>query len=250
MIRLSAISTDAPENLEKDDIKKQVKKLAKKIGDLQHILYAQKKYSLLVILQGMDASGKDGVVSNVFRACNPSGIDSYAFKKPNEEEFAHDFLWRCHKQAPRKGNIMLFVRSHYEDILIQRVHNWIDTDRVHKRMKAINAFEQLLQDDNDTIVLKFYLHISPEKQLEKLQERRDLPEKQWKHNDADWEERKLWPQYMECYEYAFNESVIPWHIVPADQRWYRNYVVAKKVVETLEQLPLAMPALNSMKSDV
>lgn len=243
MIHLSSIDTDAPKKKEKEKIQKEVEKLAKRIGELQHIMYAQKKYSLLIILQGMDASGKDGVVKNVFSDCNPSGIDTFAFKKPNEEEFAHDFLWRCHKIAPRKGNIMIFVRSHYEDILIQRVHKWIDEDRVAKRMKAINAFEQLLIDDNDTSVLKFYLHISEKKQLEKLQERIDLPEKQWKHNDADWEERKFWPQYMECYEYAINESVVPWHIVPSDQRWYRNYFVAKAVVEALEKLPLVLPTL-------
>ena len=243
MIRLSEIKTDAPKKLKKDDIKKEVKKLAKRIGELQHIMYAQKKFSVLVVLQGMDGSGKDGVVKNVFGDCNPSGIDTFAFKKPNEEEFAHDFLWRCHKIAPRKGNLMVFVRSHYEDILIQRVHKWIDEDRVVKRMKAINAVETLLQDDNDTTVLKFYLHISQERQLEKLQERIDIPEKQWKHNEADWEERKLWPQYMECYEYAINEAVVPWHIVPADQRWYRNYMVAKAVVEAMEKLPLVLPTL-------
>ncbi|MBK8698060.1 MAG: polyphosphate kinase [Saprospiraceae bacterium] len=247
MIKLSEIATDAPKKLDKEDIKNEVKKMAKRIGDLQHIMYAQKKFSLLVILQGMDASGKDGVVKTVFADCNPSGIDTYSLKKPSEEEFAHDFLWRCHMKAPRKGNIMLFVRSHYEDILIQRVHKWIDEDRVQKRMSAINAFEQLLVFDNATSVLKFYMHISAERQMDKLQERIDDPAKQWKHNPADWEEHKLWPEYMQCYEYAINESEIPWYIVPADQRWYRNYVVAKAVVEAMEKLPLVMPTLATAK---
>ena len=243
MIKLSKIDTDAPKGSAEKDFKKEVEKMAKKIGELQHIMYAQQKYSLLVVLQGMDASGKDGVVKTVFADCNPSGIDSYSFKKPTEEEFSHDFLWRCHKVAPKKGNMMIFVRSHYEDILIQRVHKWIDEKRVEKRMNAINAFEELLEFDNDTSVLKFYLHISSEKQLEKLQERIDDPEKQWKHNDADWEERKLWNEYMDCYEYAINESTIPWNIVPSDQRWYRNYTVAKKVLEAMEKLPLVLPGL-------
>ena len=243
-VKLSANKTTAPEDLDKDEIKAKVKKLAKKIGDLQNKLYAEKKHSLLVVLQGMDASGKDGVSKNVFANCNPSGIDAYSFKKPTDEEFSHDFLWRCHKLAPSKGHTMIFIRSHYEDILIQKVHKWIDDERVSKRMAAINSFEDLLQFDNNTTVLKFYMHISPERQLEKLQERLDLPEKQWKHNPGDWEERKLWSEYMDAYEHAINESHIPWHIVPADQRWYRNYFVAKKVLEVLEEIDPKLPVLE------
>ncbi|MCB0646013.1 MAG: polyphosphate kinase [Saprospiraceae bacterium] len=244
-IKLKDISTKAPTNLKKKDTKEDVKKLARKIGELQHKLYAEKKHSLLIIIQGMDASGKDGATKNVFASCNPSGIDAYSFKKPTELEFAHDFLWRCHKLAPAKGNIMIFVRSHYEDILIQRVHNWIDMERVEKRMNAINAFEELIAFDNNTTVLKFYMHISPERQLEKLQERIDEPEKQWKHNPGDWEERKLWDQYMEAYEYAINESTTPWHIVPCDSRWYRNYFMANIVLETLEKLNPQLPHLEA-----
>ncbi|MCB0691945.1 MAG: polyphosphate kinase [Saprospiraceae bacterium] len=246
MIKLSDIDTHAPKNLSKHSIKAEVKVLAKKIGELQQVMYAQKKHSLLVVLQGMDASGKDGATKHVFQDCNPSGIDAYSFKKPTELEFAHDFLWRCHARAPQKGNIMVFVRSHYEDILIQKVHNWIDSDRRAKRMAAINSFEELLEFDNNTTVLKFYLHISPERQLEKLQERIDRPEKNWKHNPADWEERKLWPEYMKAYEYAINQSSIPWNIVPADQRWYRNYFVAKKVLETLQSMNLQLPHIEDL----
>ena len=243
MIKLSKISTTAPDDLEKKKIKKEVIKLADKIGTRLNVMAAQKKHSLLVVLQGMDASGKDGTVKNVFSMTNPANIDAYAFKKPTEEEFAHDFLWRCHKLSPKKGHTMVFIRSHYEDILIQRVHSWIDEKRVEHRMNSINAYEELMQYDNNTTILKFYMHISPEKQFEKLEERIHDPKKQWKHNDADWEERKLWDSYMDCYEYAINNSTIPWEIVPSDQRWYRNYFIAKKVLETLDKLDLILPSL-------
>ncbi|HRO73194.1 MAG TPA: polyphosphate kinase, partial [Saprospiraceae bacterium] len=203
-----------------------------------------RKQSLLVVLQGMDASGKDGTIKTTFADCNPTGIDTFGFKKPTSEEMAHDFLWRIHKRTPEHGNIMVFNRSHYEDILIQRVHKWIDFDRVEKRMKAINAFEKLLEFDNDTKVLKFYMHISPERQLEKLQERIDDPEKNWKHKAEDWEERKLWSEYMEAYEYAINQSDIPWHIVPCDKRWYRNYHISKIVIKALEVMHPEMPVLK------
>ena len=241
MSTLSKIPTGPTEKYDKKKIEKETALLAQEIGEWQHILYAEGKKSLLVVLQGVDASGKDGTVKNVFRMCNPTGIDVYGFKKPSEEEFAHDFLWRVHKVAPLKGNIMVFNRSHYEDILIQRVHGWISEEKVHKRMKAINAFEELLEFDNDTKVLKIYLHISKEKQEENLQERIDNPSKRWKHNENDWEERKHWDKYMECYEYAIHESVIPWHIIPADKAAYRNYLIAQLVLKTLKEMNPVLP---------
>ncbi len=245
MIQLSEIKTDAPKKLKKENIKTAVKKLAKRIGELQNIMYAQKKYSVLVVLQGMDASGKDGVVTNVFGDCNPSGTDTYPFKKPNEDEFAHDFLWRCHKLVPRKGNLMIFVRSHYEDILIQRVHKWIDEDRVAKRMKAINDFEQLLQEHNHTHILKFYLHISPEEQHERLSERMKDPAKMWKYNEKDFDEAKLWDLYMQMYEDCFNECNRPeWTIVPADQNWYKEFVIASALHSLLSGLGMQFPGLK------
>jgi PPK2 family polyphosphate:nucleotide phosphotransferase len=245
MIQLSQIPTRAPEGFEKDDIKRKTERIARRIGDLQHILYAEKKHSLLVVFQGMDASGKDGATRKVFSFCNPTGINAFPFRKPTEEEFAHDFLWRIHRQAPAKGHIKVFIRSHYEDILIQRVHNWIDDEKVSARMLAINAWENNLQKDNQTTLLKFYMHISPDKQKEKLQERIDDPRKQWKHNDADWKERELWPAYTACYEYAINESHVPWIIAPVDQRWYRDYFIAGKVLETLESFDLKLPGLTT-----
>jgi PPK2 family polyphosphate:nucleotide phosphotransferase len=247
-VKLSEIPTGAPEDKSKKKILAKTEELVLKIGELQHKLYAEGKQSLLVILQGMDASGKDGTVKTVFADCNPSGIDTYAFKKPTEEEFAHDFLWRVHAKAPRKGNIMIFNRSHYEDIIIQRVHKWINDERVEKRMKAINSFEELVEFDNNTKVLKFYMHISKERQQEKLQERLDDPAKNWKHKAADWDENDFWDEYMTCYEYAINQSIIPWHIAPCDKRYYRNYFIAKVVYETLLAMNPQLPLLP--KKDV
>ena len=249
MIRLADIPTTAPDHLDKDDIKKELEKVAKKIEDLQSIMYAQGKYSLLVVMQGMDSSGKDGSTREVFKYCSPTGVSAVSFKKPTEEEFAHDFLWRISKEAPRKGQIKVFVRSHYEDILIQRVHGWIDEERVTKRIAAINEWENRLQWDNDTVVLKFYLHLSKERQLEKLTERIEEGRKQWKHNDGDWEEREHWDAYRDAYENAINKSDIPWIIAPVDDRWYRNYFIATKVLEALESLDLSYPSLDTDREE-
>ena len=241
MIKLADISTKAPEGFTKEDIKRKTDRMARRIGDLLHMLYAEKKHSLLVVLQGMDASGKDGATRKVFSYCTPTGINAFPFRKPTEEEFAHDFLWRIHKQAPQKGHIKVFIRSHYEDILIQRVHKWIDEDKVKARMEAINNWEKNLMQDNKTTILKFYMHLSKDRQQKKLQERIDDPRKQWKHNADDWKERELWDDYMKCYEYAINESEIPWIIAPVDKRWYRDYFIALHVLETLEALNLKLP---------
>jgi PPK2 family polyphosphate:nucleotide phosphotransferase len=240
-IQLSKISTLPPKGIKKDDLKDETKKLVKRLGELQHLLYAEAKHSILVIFQGMDASGKDGAVRRVFSECTIAGLDLVSFKKPTDEEFAHDFLWRVHKWVPEKGCLTIFNRSHYEDILIQRVHGWIDMERVQKRMAAINAFEDLIQFDNNTLIFKFYMHISLEEQEAQLRERLEDPTKFWKHKDADWEERKLWPKYMEAYEYAINNSTTPWHICPVDKRWYRDYVIAKTLVDRLEKLDMKLP---------
>lgn len=241
MIKLSEISTRAPKGLDKKETKKETEKLVARLGELHNTMYAEGKYSMLIILQGMDGSGKDGAVRNVFRDCSIAGLDLVSYKKPTDEEFAHDFLWRVHKWVPQKGMTTIFNRSHYEDILIQRVHKWIDMNRVEKRMAAINAFEDLIQFDNNTLIFKFYMHISHEEQGIQLQERLDDPSKYWKHNDGDWEERKLWDSYMEAYEYAINKSTTPWHICPVDNRWYRDYFMAKTIVEKLETLDMRLP---------
>ena len=241
LIRLSEISTLPPKGAKKDSIQKKTAQLVKRLGELQHLLYAEGKHSVLIILQGMDASGKDGAVRKVFSECTIAGLDLVSFKKPSEEEFAHDFLWRVHRWAPQKGMFTIFNRSHYEDILIQRVHKWIDMTRVEKRMAAINAFEDLLQFDNNTLIFKFYMHVSQAEQEVQLRERLEDSSKFWKHRDADWEERKFWPQYMEAYEYAINKSTTPWHICPVDKRWYRDYFIVKTLVERLEQIEFQLP---------
>lgn len=244
MIDLSKIPTTPPADFDKKKAKKELKEMAQEIGELVETMAAEKKHSLLVVMQGMDSSGKDGSTREVFKYCSPSMVSAVSYGKPSDEEFAHDFLWRVHKHAPAKGKVKVFIRSHYEDILIQRVHKWIDEERVDARMDAINAWERLINVDNNTTVLKFYLHLSYERQGEKLQERIDDPEKNWKHNPGDWEERKLWDEYRRCYEDAINRSAIPWVIAPVDSRTYRNYFIAKKVLETLKSLNMKKPTLE------
>jgi PPK2 family polyphosphate:nucleotide phosphotransferase len=244
-IKLSAIDTRAPKKMSKENIKKETQKLKFRIEELQNLMYAEGKHALLIILQGMDASGKDGTIKNVFDAVNPMGCRVVSFKKPTELEMKHDFLWRVHQQVPEKGIVHIFNRSHYEDVLIQRVHNWIDEKTVKQRFNHINDFEQLLVESN-TVVVKFYLHISQDVQLKRLEERMTDITKMWKHNDNDLKERELWPAYMKAYEDVFLncETAAPWTIVPADQNWYKEYIIAKRVVEELEKLDMKFPGLK------
>lgn len=244
-IKLSDYSTLPPDDMDKGDLKKLTAKYADDIGELHTMMAADGKHSLLIVIQGMDASGKDGAVKDVFRECLPTVMSAHSFKKPTEEEFAHDFLWRCHKIAPRKGRTKIFIRSHYEDILIQRVHGWIDEDRVDMRIEAINMWERLLEEDNNTTILKFYLHLSYDQQEIELQQRIDEHEKNYKHNDGDWEERKHWDKYMDCYHEVLNRcNHIPWHIIPVDKRWYRSYLISKIVKETMESWKLEYPTIQ------
>lgn len=245
MIRISDFPTDAPKNTNKGDIKKETELIVEEIGELCRIFQAEQKRALLIVLQGMDSSGKDGTSREVFKHVSPTIVHAHSFKKPTEEEFAHDFLWRVHDHTPGKGMIKVFNRSHYEDVLIQRVHNWIDDKKVDARFDAINAFERNLVLDNNTIILKFFLNISREKQQEKLQERIDLRRKNWKHNPNDWKEAEKWDDYMFAYEEVLNRSEIPWIVVPVDQKWYRNYFVAKKLLEELQSFNMEYPALES-----
>ena len=244
MIKLTDYDTRAPKSLDRDDAEDLTKDYAKQLAELQNLLIANGTHSVLVVFQGMDASGKDGAVKNVFKYCRANNLSVYSFKKPTEEEFAHDFLWRVHKQCPAKGEIKIFNRSHYEDVLIQRVHGWIDEKKVDQRFAAINAFEQLLQNDGNTLIFKFYLHLSYDQQELELQERIDEREKNYKHNPGDWEQRKHWDRYMECYEDVLNRSTVPWTIVPVDQRWYRDLIVSKTLVEGISALNLQYPPLE------
>ena len=241
-ISLSALSTLPPAGADKSDHEEMTRALIEELGELQNVLFAQGKYSLLVVLQGMDASGKDGVIREVFSGVNPMGCRVKGFKKPTEEEMKHDFLWRVHKEVPEKGMIQIFNRSHYEDVVIQKVHQWVDADTIRRRYDHINAFERLLAE-NGTRVLKFYLHISQKEQHERLQERLSDPRKMWKYNANDLEESKRWPDYMEAYEAAFAHcgADVPWHIIPSDKNWYKEYLIAKTIVETLRGLDLVYP---------
>lgn len=244
-IKLSGISTRAPKEFDKAETKAKTEAILQKLDDLQNLLYAESKHAILVIIQGMDASGKDGVIRNVFGSLNPQGVQVKSFKVPTPEDASHDFLWRIHAAAPAKGVIQLFNRSQYEDILVTRVHKWIDDDTAKKRMKAINNFEQLLQEHNSTRILKFYLHVSPEEQQERLKERVEDPTKQWKYNEKDFEEAKLWDEYMKVYEDCFeNCNDVPWTIVPADQNWYKEYIIASQLHNTLKSLDMKFPGLK------
>ena len=244
-IELSKISTRAPEDLQKDDIKNKTKDILDELDDLQNLLYAESKHAVLVILQAMDAGGKDGAIRNVFGKLNPQGVAVHSFKQPTAEELAHDFLWRVHKVTPAKGMIQIFNRSQYEDVLVTRVHKMIDDATAKERMNAINHFEKLLQVHNSTHILKFYLHVSPEEQHERLEERLSNPKKQWKYNEQDFEEAKLRNDYIRAYEDVFeNCNEVPWTIVPADQNWYKEYIIASALIDLLKSLNMRYPGLK------
>jgi len=244
-IELKDISTRAPKQFDKQETKDDLAKILTKLDDLQNLLFAENKHSILVIIQGMDASGKDGVTRNVFTFMNPQGVSVKSFKAPTPEELSHDFLWRIHPHAPAKGMVQIFNRSQYEDIIITRVHKWCDDETAYKRMKAINNWEKLLTEHNNTTVLKFYLHVSAEEQKERLDERMKDPAKMWKYNSNDYGEAKLWDIYREMYEDCFeNCNDIPWTIVPSDQNWYKEYVIASKLKETLESFKMQYPGIK------
>jgi len=245
MIKLKDIDTRAPHKLDKDKTKKEFEDILNDLDDLQNLLYAESKHSLLIVIQGMDASGKDGLTRDVFTSMNPQGVNVASYKEPTKEELDHDFLWRIHHHAPARGMIQIFNRSHYEDILITRVHGLIDDATAKKRMRAINDFERLLTEHNDTHILKFYLHVSHDVQLERLEERLSEPRKMWKYNPEDFKESKLWDKYRKCYEAAFEHcGEVPWHIVPADQNWYKSYIVAKTIQKTLKGLNMKFPGMK------
>lgn len=244
-IKLKEIDTRAPEGWDKKETKEKLEELLQELDELQNLLYAESRRSLLVIIQGMDASGKDGAVRNVFGKLNPQGVLVKSFKEPTAEELSHDFLWRVHAHAPAKGVIQIFNRSQYEDVLITRVHKMIDDKTAYRRMDAINDFERLLTEHNDTHILKFYLHLSPKEQQARLEERIHNPSKQWKYNENDFKEAKFWDDYMDMYEDCFERcNAIPWTIVPTDQNWYKEYIIASAVKDTLKGLKMQYPGLK------
>ena len=244
-ISLEDIFTKAPKDLDKESVKEVTGKILEELDELQNLLFAEGKHSVLVVIQGMDASGKDGVIRNVLGNMNPQGVSVKSYKAPTAEELSHDFLWRIHQHVPAKGMIQVFNRSHYEDVLVTRVHNWCDEETAKKRMNAINDFEKLIQDHNNTHILKFYLHVSPEEQHERLTERMQDPTKMWKYNAKDFEEAKLWNVYMKMYEACFEHCDKPeWIIVPADQNWYKEYIIAKALRDLLKGLDMKFPGLK------
>ncbi|MCB8966986.1 MAG: polyphosphate kinase 2 family protein [Ardenticatenaceae bacterium] len=223
-----------------------------KLIELQNRFYAEGKRKLLIVLQAMDAGGKDGTIRNVLRGVNPQGVRVYSFKVPSKEELAHDFLWRIHQVAPPTGMIHVFNRSHYEDVLVVRVHDIVPETVWRPRYTQINQFEKLLHDTGTTI-LKFYLHISPEAQKERFQARLDDTSKHWKFSLEDLEKRKFWDDYMAAYEEMLEQCTTPWapwHVIPADQKWYRNLAVTNIIVNTLQQLDPQYPTTTDDLSEV
>lgn len=217
--------------------------LIERLSGLQERLYANATRALLIVLQGMDTSGKDGTIRNVMSGMNPQGCRVATFKTPTPLELAHDFLWRVHREVPPKGHIGIFNRSHYEDVLITQVHRLISDKQVKQRFDHIKEFEELLHESG-TVVLKFFLHISKEEQRERLEERIRDPEKRWKFNLGDLEERKLWGEYMTAFEDVISATSMdhaPWYVVPANRKWYRDLVVANTIVAALEDMKLKCP---------
>lgn len=228
---------------DKAEARAETEKLVAKLGELQERLYANGRKSLLIVLQGMDTSGKDGTIKSVMSGVNPQGCKVVSFKSPSSQDLAHDFLWRVHREVPPKGHIGIFNRSHYEDVLITRVHGWVSDKIVKQRFNQIKEFEELLYE-NGTGILKFFLHISKDEQKERLEERIRDPEKRWKFNEGDIEERKLWKDYEGAFEDVISATSLdhaPWYIVPANRKWYRNLVVADRVVEALQDMKLKRP---------
>ena len=226
-----------------DDADDEIKSLLEELNKLQYLLYAENKHALLVVLQCMDTSGKDGTIRKVMGGLSPLGVEVKAFKAPHEEELAHDYLWRVHQAVPRRGYVGIFNRSHYEDVLVVRVHNLVPAHVWKKRFEQINQFEKILVE-NDVVVLKFFLHISKKEQKRRLEDRLNDPTRYWKFSLKDVEERKYWSDYRKAYEDALSKCSsdwAPWQIVPADHKWYRNLVVAKVMVKALRELDMKFP---------
>ena len=252
---LEPVSPNDPLELDDDDagkpaslpkgkeLEEETEKLLEKLGELQSVFYASAKHALLIVLQGRDASGKDGVVRTVIGACNPSGVRINSFKAPTPVELAHDYLWRVHHVVPEKGMMGIFNRSHYEDVLVVRVKELVPESVWSKRYDQINNFEKMLAE-NGTIILKFFLHVSRDEQKERLRERVEDEKKNWKFNAGDLGERQLWDSYTAAYRDALRKCSTewaPWYVVPADSNKARNYLIARRIVETLESLDLRYP---------
>jgi PPK2 family polyphosphate:nucleotide phosphotransferase len=242
-IKLADFEADTCAGLDKVDTKKRTRACAKRIAELQELLYANSRQALLLVFQGLDASGKDGAIRKVLHYVNPAGVQTAYFKVPSAEEKAHDFLWRVHREVPRYGSIGIFNRSHYEAVLAERVIVGLSRPVVKQRFRQIVDFERMLVENN-VVLLKFYLHLSRDEQAKRFHERLEIPHKKWKFSSADLEVRRRWDDFMAAYEDMLNATShadARWHLVPSDHNWYRNYVVASTVVATLESLHLKWP---------
>ena len=230
----------------------EIETYTQKMHDLQYLLYAEGKRSLLICLQGRDAAGKDGTINHVLGTMNPQGCTVTGFKVPTKEEAAHDFLWRYHQRTPGKGQVAIFNRSHYEDVLVVRVHDLVPKDVWSKRYEQINEFEKMLCN-NGTHILKFYLHIDPEEQLARFKQRLDDPARHWKISESDYSERKLWPQYVKAFEEAMQETSTrhaPWFVIPANHKWFRDLAISQIVASTMEGMGLKLPPTQVDLADI
>lgn len=242
-VNLAKHDPDETCGFDKDEAESRLDAHRKRLFELQELLYAENKHSLLVVLQAMDTGGKDGVIRHVMTGMNPIGVQITSFKKPTPEELDHDFLWRIHKAVPRIGEVGVFNRSHYEDVLVVRVHELVPRKVWSDRYEQINQFEELLSCNGVTIV-KFFLHISKNEQIERLKARLEDPSKHWKFSHGDLDERKLWNDYQRAYQDAISKCSTehaPWFIIPANRKWFRNLAVAEVLVETLEGLKMRHP---------
>lgn len=242
-VSLADFDSSAHDGLKEEVAKAALERHRKDLADQQELLYASQQSSILIVLQGMDTAGKDGTISHIFTGVNPQGCDVASFKVPTPLESRHDFLWRCHQQAPAAGMIKIFNRSHYEQVLSPRVHKMINAKTARENMDQINDFESMLAE-NGTLILKFFLHISREEQKARLQSRIDTPDKHWKLSDADLKERAFWPQYVAAYEDILSHTSrkhAPWFIIPADHKWFRNDAISRILVDVLVSLKLDFP---------
>jgi PPK2 family polyphosphate:nucleotide phosphotransferase len=244
-VRLDKIDADYSGRHEsRETALKETANEVERIARLQYLLYADASQSLLIVLQGLDAAGKDGTVRHLFSEMNPQGIFVASFKEPSKEELAHDFLWRVHLRAPADGQVAVFNRSHYEDILVVRVHKLVPRSVWSGRYDLINSFEAMLSEHR-TRILKFYLHISAKEQLARFKQRLDDPARQWKISESDYTEREFWPKYMEAYEDAIARTSTkhaPWYVIPSNHKWFRNLAISRIVADTIDEMGLKLPA--------
>jgi PPK2 family polyphosphate:nucleotide phosphotransferase len=242
-VKLSDFATRYEDDLDKKEGKAQLAEKAVALSQLQELLYAEHKHKVLIVLQGIDTSGKDSTIRHVFGDVNPQGTKVANFKVPTEKELDHEYLWRVHPHTPGKGEIVIFNRSHYEDVLVVRVHGLVPEKVWKKRYDHINAFERLLADEGTTI-LKFFLNVSKEEQARRFLARLDEPEKRWKFNPGDLEEREYWDDYNKAYEDMLSKTSTdwaPWYVIPSDRKWYRNLAVATVILKTLQNLDMQFP---------